>query len=57
MGHCGFWLVAQWMYSHALCLQKSVCVDCKGIYLKSHSTVGIILDENKPVWGGFQKYF
>lgn len=31
------------------------CVDCKGIYLQSHSTVGIILDENKPVWGGFQQ--
>lgn len=30
------------------------CVDCKRIYLQSRSTVGIILDEYKPVWGWFQ---
>lgn len=32
------------------------CVDYNGIYLPSHSTVGIILDEYKPAWGGFQKH-
>lgn len=39
-----------WVYSRALCLQKSV--PCKWVYMQSHRTAGSTTDEYK-LWGGF----
>lgn len=61
----GQWETAAPDWSHSVLFLVNVqscivlakeCVDCNGIYLQSQSIVGIILDEYKPVWGGFQKY-
>lgn len=42
-----------WVYSRALCLQKSV--PCKWVYMQSHHTAGSTTDEYK-LWVGFWKY-
>lgn len=59
----GQWAPVASDWSHGVLLENvqscivfaKECVDCKGIYLQSHSTVRGTLSEYKPVRGGIQK--